>query len=190
MAKKFHPDASGKNSDNKFHVICEAYEVLSNPDRRKDHDRQLDREHRKTRPTGSRSRSYDFEPSSRYDEWEFFGINPLDEMLGRGRDTGYSGHDSWSRGLVIELVLSPEEAHYGGVMPLQVPISHPCDYCGGSGEDWPYACQSCDGTGVFQEYYLVELDIPPGLRHGQVYEVPVSGLDQYLEIHVRISRYY
>ncbi len=38
LAKKHHPDATGKNSDEQFKNIQEAYSTLSDPDKRSDYD--------------------------------------------------------------------------------------------------------------------------------------------------------
>ncbi len=38
LAKKHHPDATGKNSDEQFKNIQEAYSTLSDPEKRSDYD--------------------------------------------------------------------------------------------------------------------------------------------------------
>ena len=41
LAKKYHPDVSQKSSESKFKEIAEAYDVLSNPNSRKEYDLRL-----------------------------------------------------------------------------------------------------------------------------------------------------
>ncbi|WP_447976689.1 DnaJ domain-containing protein [Candidatus Nitrospira bockiana] len=49
LAKQYHPDRAGDQGTRKFQEIQEAYEVLSDPDKRKRYDAQADR----PRPTRS-----------------------------------------------------------------------------------------------------------------------------------------
>src|SRR4030095_1428917 len=44
LAKKFHPDRIGEHSTETFQAISEAYQTLSDPEKRRLHNRLLDQE--------------------------------------------------------------------------------------------------------------------------------------------------
>jgi hypothetical protein len=52
LAKQCHPDRAGIEGTERFQAIQEAYEVLSDPHKRKEHDADIDRRRRLRAPTG------------------------------------------------------------------------------------------------------------------------------------------
>src|ERR1043165_2341642 len=42
LARRYHPDVGSGSSSEKFRAITEAYEILSDPERRRSYDRSLD----------------------------------------------------------------------------------------------------------------------------------------------------
>lgn len=83
LAKRFHPDRVGEAGTRSFQEISEAYGVLSDPKRRRAHDRELDEERssrievRRPAPTNPRG---PVEPLIR-EPWRGHRVEPLDERL-------------------------------------------------------------------------------------------------------------
>jgi molecular chaperone DnaJ/curved DNA-binding protein len=76
----------------------------------------------------------------------------------------------------FEILLTPEEASRGCVVPLGVPVFSPCPECGGTGRDWVFACAYCQQQGMVQNDELLRVRIPAMTRSGSIYEIPLRGL--------------
>jgi hypothetical protein len=93
-------------------------------------------------------------------------------------------------GLTCNVVLSPEEAARGGVLPIQVPVFLRCPTCSGTGRSWLFPCIDCGATGILEEPATIRLRIPPGLRSGSRFTAPLADLgigNLILEVLVRIG---
>ena len=64
----------------------------------------------------------------------------------------------------VDLIAS--QAHEGTRVPVNFMAWPSCPVCGGCGEFTGRSCSVCDGTGVGRMSYHVQLQIPPGVRHG------------------------
>jgi molecular chaperone DnaJ len=200
LAKMYHPDRAGPEGTRKFQDIQEAYEILSDPEKRRTYNHQLEQEERKVHfaePIVSRPRSRAEplvpEPMSVLRDFETIqpSFEPLfDRFLrnftGQGVPKGERLAD-----LNIEVILSPEEAATGVTIPVGVPVFATCAQCGGSGRDWLFPCLECNGQGVLEEEQSVSIDIPPFVRDRTIIEVPIHGLgihNFYIRLHIRIGR--
>ena len=65
-----------------------------------------------------------------------------------------------------DVVVTPHEAFWGAVIPLEVPVRRTCASCGGRGETWNDWCAACAGIGDQPSFQAVNLRIPAGVRHG------------------------
>lgn len=65
-----------------------------------------------------------------------------------------------------EIVVTPHEAFWGAVIPLDVPVRRTCDSCGGRGEVWSDWCVSCGGVGDLDATQAVNLRVPARVRDG------------------------
>ena len=65
-----------------------------------------------------------------------------------------------------DIVVTPQEAFWGGVVPLDVPVRRTCAACGGRGEVWDDWCADCGGVGDLDGRQAVNLRIPAGVRDG------------------------
>ena len=70
--------------------------------------------------------------------------------------------------------LSKEEAWYGLVVPLEVPILGLCPGCGGRGETWTELCARCRGTGASLFHHSVRLAVPARVADGARFRFRVS----------------
>ena len=67
---------------------------------------------------------------------------------------------------VPDVLVTPQEAFWGAVVPLALPIRRMCPQCGGRGEVWNDWCDACDGGGDVPARHEVHLRIPPGVLDG------------------------
>ncbi len=89
--------------------------------------------------------------------------------------------------LSAEIVLSPQEAFFGAVVPLDVPVRGICSACGGRGERWADVCDRCAGTGGAIVPRRVRLTVPPRQRDGATFKVSVAPASAAMTIAVRIT---
>jgi len=194
LARLHHPDHSGPGGEATFRDIAEAYEVLSDPARRSAFDRQLDEaEGRRAGQTAgpaepllSGSVSVMGDPDTARPSFE--------ELFERiARNFTHLGEPKWEHpeGLDFELIMSPEEARRGVVIPFEVPVFRICAGCEGRGRTWLGACDACDGSGRRADRSELRVEVPGGVRDGTVIERSLAGLgveNLYLRLHVRIDR--
>jgi DnaJ-class molecular chaperone len=92
--------------------------------------------------------------------------------------------------LNVEVVLTPEQALYGVEVPLGVPVFSTCPSCGGSGRQWLFPCLECGQEGYAEGEAVVRIDVPPGVRTGAVFEIPMTGLgieNLFLRLHIVVA---
>jgi molecular chaperone DnaJ len=155
LARKHHPDqnAGDPKAEERFKEISEAYDVLGDPDKRKDYDRGTGPF--ATGPGGAGG----FDPSS-------FGgsvSDILSNLFGGaggpapgGGARGRAGRPRAQQGrdLETEVSLGFDQAVEGAQVPLAVPTSAPCPTCHGTGAKpgtTPRICPVCNGRGVETE---------------------------------------
>ena len=149
LARKYHPDVSPvDSSSDTFLLIQQAYEVLSDPTTRKRYDQDLQAMRGKER----RARRND-SPSPLLD-WLFHT-----QMLRVKRFSGgrYRLH--------VDIILTPEEARYGGSHILSTFVQVPCPTCHGLSRNAAIGCWECQRVGTVEKYIRVPHRIPPDVRH-------------------------
>jgi molecular chaperone DnaJ len=200
LAKRYHPDYIGSQGTQFFQDIVEAYQVLSDPEKRRLYNQGLHhaegRIESATEPVvtdqGPQPEPLVPEPMSVLRG--FHTVHPsIDALLERFRRnfTGL-GVPKGERleALSVEVTLSPHEALRGGVVPIGVPIFYPCPVCGGSGRDWFFPCTYCHQQGMVEEEEIVRVRIPPLVGDGAVMDVPIRGLgihNFYLRLYIRVA---
>jgi len=137
QARKHHPDAGG--SEEKFKEINEAYEVLSNPQKKAEYDQVGHAAFRPGDTSGYRTPSYD-------DLFRDFGLGDIFDAFsaGSGRARSRAGAD-----LRYEIEISLTDAYYGTKNTVDVPHNFECGTCHGSGAQPGFIneCPTCKGTG-------------------------------------------
>jgi curved DNA-binding protein len=195
QARKYHPDVNpgDKSAEEKFKEINEAYEVLSDPEKRKRYDTlgpnwKAGEEFRP--PPGWQQESrVDFG-----DMGDIFGgaggmggagaggfSDFFETLFGGGRRAGRSrrggaGFSMRGRDIEAEIELTLEEAHRGGRRSISLQVMESCPDCRGTGtKDGKAVCSTCRGAGVVQRPKTLEVTIPPGVRDGSVIRLAGQG---------------
>jgi DnaJ-class molecular chaperone len=191
LARKLHPDVAGEQATHAFQEVTEAYDVLSDPRRRRAYNDELRRVESGDvvppatapavgAPVSVLGDAASIRPSfeAMYDRFRrnFTGVAvPKSEHL---------------EALDIEVVLTPEEGRRGCALPIGVPVFQRCYQCGGSGRDWPFPCLACGQQGTIEVEQIVRVRIPPMAPSGSIFEIPLRGLgihNFYLRLHVFVE---
>ena len=207
LAKQYHPDRAGSQGTSAFQDIVEAYEVLSNPERREIYDRHQ-RPAAPAEPYGPQpeplipdpwryaQRFWDdpLRPEQQSVLYDFMTIRPSLEALRARAFRNFTSagvpKGAGVEGLNVEVILSPDEARHGGVLRLGVPVFAPCTRCAGTGHTWGVACPACMGQGRREQEKMIAVRIPPQVRHGTILEMPLRGLglhNLYLCLYIAVT---
>jgi molecular chaperone DnaJ len=136
LARQYHPDVNrDASAGERFKEINEAYEVLSNAEKRRHYDR-----------FGHAAAASPFGSTG-----AGFGIDEIFETFfgGMGRG-GASRRPARGADLRYDLELSFDEAVFGVTKEIEVPRTVPCSRCGGGGAEpgsSPARCPQCNGAG-------------------------------------------
>ena len=202
LARKHHPDVNpgDKSADETFKKINEAYEVLSDPDKRKRYD-QLGSNRKAgsefTPPPGWKAQGTGFDGfTATTSQDSTAGFSDFFESLFGRRRSAREGAGFRMRGndVEAEIALSLEEAHHGAKRNISFDNAEACPGCGGSGTEDGKPCPICQGRGVVARTKSLEVTIPAGVRQGSVIRLAgqgESGLNDAssgdLLLHVRIQ---
>ena len=162
LAKKYHPDANPDNkkeAEAKFKEVNEAYETLSNPQKRKMYD-QFGADGPQGfggagGPFGGQNGYYSYNGSG-FDGFDDFG--DLGDIFSSIFGGGFGGRTSSSRkqgptkgaDLNVRLDLTFEQAFSGIEKEIVITRDEECSVCHGSGAKTgtsPIKCPTCHGTG-------------------------------------------
>jgi len=202
LARKYHPDVNpdDKSAEAKFKEINEAYEVLSDKEKRKKYDKFGDKwQYAEQFAQGGYQQTpfWDFSQGGNSFHVEEGDLGSLFEELFRGsRTRTYHRRPRPRRGQDIEhpVAVTLEEAYHGTTRLLSLEVGEPCSSCQGTGQIQNVPCSVCRGSGVVSRLKRLEVKIPPGVKDGsrvriagkggQGYGGAASG-DLYLVISVR-----
>lgn len=171
LARRYHPDISGDDRGAAFLEVARAYEVLRDPDRRRSYDARL----------MSLGRADWMADEVAID------FPSVASVLDRMRDSFFGG--TREAGLSAEVVLSPEEAFWGALVALDVPLRRTCPRCGGRGEVWTEWCAGCGGVGEVAAVHEMRLRVPAGVREGARFRfsvAPTGAPQTWVEVRITI----
>jgi molecular chaperone DnaJ len=194
LAFRYHPDRAGPGTTGQFQEIAEAFQVLSDPHTRAAYDRRLDfgiEEPIRSAPVPRPApRPLSVEPLSLFGDFHvgFPSAEEIFERLLRNFTHRRVPKSESLTPLDVDLILTPEEARWGGSISIAVPVFHACDSCGGTGRDSLFPCLACHETGIAEGEQLVELHIPPMVRSGSMFDIPLHGIQNlYLRARIQIG---
>ncbi len=189
LALKYHPDRNpnDKEAEEKFKELSTAYEVLSDPEKRRRYDQYGHDAYTRSAGRGG-------------GENGFGGVDPFDifsQVFGGGAaggggggifDSFFGGAQSRGRGtrsgpaagrdIVYEMEIDFEDAVYGADKKIELTRPVVCDKCSGSGAKpgtKPATCSHCRGSGQItmnQGFFSVRQQCPYCQGQGQVVSDP------------------
>ncbi len=143
LARKYHPDRNpdDKRAEERFKEISQAYDVLGDPEKRKQYDSG-------TGPfaagaPGGGFGGFDFDASSMGDI--------LTNLFGGGGTRRARSRPERGADLEVEVQISFDQAISGAQVPLSVPVGGVCGTCHGTGAKpgtTPKVCPRCEGRGI------------------------------------------
>jgi molecular chaperone DnaJ len=173
LAMKFHPDRNPNDheAEGRFKEVKEAYEVLSDAQKRATYD-----QFGHAGVDASRGAGQGFDPRDAFGDifGEVFG-----DIFGGGRRNRsgvYRGAD-----LRYELALDLEQAVFGATANVEFATLAECGECKGSGSTQgskPATCETCRGAGqvrMQQGFFAVQQTCPRCQGRGQVITDPCGG---------------
>src|SRR3954454_12752084 len=170
LARQYHPDANpgDASAEERFKDVQGAYDVLSDPEKRKQYDRFGSSNGRGPGPGGVNFEGFDLGDLGDIFGGLFGGRGP-----GQQQPRGQRGSD-----LEVEVRLSFEDSLHGVETTIPVELETACRECNGSGAKpgtAPILCPECKGRGVISEsqgLFALSQPCPRCPGNGTVIEEP------------------
>ena len=175
LAKEYHPDHnSDQTAEDKFREVSEAYQILSDDQKRSTYDQ-----------FGSAAFEGQGGGGGFGGGFQGFGssfADVFDDLFGEFRGKR-QGNTSSNRGddVRYNLSISLEEAFKGNKTKIRIPSTINCNKCGGSGAEGdtaPSTCGTCHGAGrvhAQQSIFTIERTCPTCQGAGQIIKNPCRG---------------
>ena len=188
LARKYHPDVNpgDKSAEARFKQINEAYEVLSDKEKRQKYDQfgeQWQYADQFAEAGWRQTPFWDFGQGggtrAHFAEGDLGSI--FNDLL-RGFGTGTSRRQARPRrgqdiDYPVEVTL--EEAYHGVTHTLSLGVEEPCFACQGTGRIQNLPCSVCRGSGVVSRVKRIEVKIPPGVKDGSRVRIAGKGGQGY-----------
>jgi curved DNA-binding protein len=162
-----HPEKQKAQAGEKFKEINEAYEVLSDPEKRSKYDQLGPGWDSQQAPPPRR------EPRQGAPDAEAFaGFSDFFESLFGARGSGAEAGQAFRAGprqgqdIEAELPLSLEDAFQGGEKKISIAAPALCLACGGSGRRGRGFCPDCGGVGEVSRERSITAHLPAHARDG------------------------
>jgi molecular chaperone DnaJ len=176
LAMQFHPDRNPNNpaAEEKFKACSEAYQVLSDADRRAAYDRYG---HAGVNGGSGFGGGSPFQQGG--DLNDIFG-DLFGEMFNMGGGQRRATRQQRGRDLKFDMTLEFEEAVFGVEREITIRRAEPCDDCHGTGSasgKQPETCQQCGGRGQIrsqQGFFSVARTCPVCSGTGSVIRTPCT----------------
>lgn len=187
LARKYHPDVNpgDKAAEAKFKEVNEAYEVLSDPEKRKKYDQYGDQwQHADQFAKAGQGAQRDFSRGGTSATFDFGDLGDLGDIFGGvfrgfGTGSGTASRSARARSMEYPVEVTLEEAYQGTKRVLQLQAEEPCSACGGSGRVGRARCSNCGGSGRLLRPKKLEVKIPPGVGDGSKVRISGQGSQGY-----------
>jgi DnaJ-class molecular chaperone len=201
LARQYHPDVNkDPKATERFKLINEAYEVLSDPKKRSKYD-QLGADWERIEREQEYARQYQAQAGRQGAGAAYGDFSDFFNTFFAGEGGGFSGFNfdlggagrgrtaTQERGEDIEhpIEITLEEAARGGQRTIQTEVPETCPHCGGSGfvaerrkvgnrtVMESVTCPTCGGQGVRATRRQIEVKIPAGVIEGSKIRVKGEG---------------
>ena len=180
LARQHHPDLHQGNAkhdaEEKFKIINEAYEVLSDPDKRTKYDRlgmnwkagddfNVD-------PSATGGYTYTYQGPGNFDFGSFGFSDFFSTIFGQdfanSQQSGARPRRTSSKGEDVdaEISLTIDELIHGVEKDIYLSAPNLCAACEGQRFTQQGVCRACGGTGATEDVKTVKVTIPAGLYPG------------------------
>lgn len=161
LVKTMHPDVGG--DPDKFREIKNAYDVLSDPERRKDYDDKVARTPFHGRPYKTIAPVVISEPVDVFDDI----VDVFSRRFGIEKKTR----------IKADLIITEDEARSGMNLELPFPIEMICQRCFGFGTTIISDCRECGGKGSVVTRKMAYVTVGPGARDGDIVVIRSGNLE-------------
>jgi molecular chaperone DnaJ len=170
LAKQYHPDRNpgDKDAETKFKEVQEAYDILSDKQKRSDYDRY----------GGVRTNQnpFDGSPFRRGKPFSSVFDDFFDNFMGERKNNSHGEH------IAVEVEITLEEVHTGIEKEVKFERRSICSNCGGVGGKQSH-CKHCGGSGlrvIHGEHMMVQTKCPACSGTGkQIVEACADCVDGY-----------
>ena len=191
LARKYHPDVNpgNKTAEEKFKEINQAYEVLSDAQKRKDYDQfgehwEHAEQFKQSRGAGTSGARFDFNQfnfGGGQGKVKFTNAAGMDNLFENLFGGAHNRRAQSRRGQDIEhpVEITLEEAFNGASRLLNLQAEEACPACSGIGQIQKGICPTCHGSGVLPRMRQLEVKIPAGVKVGSRVRIAGQGAPGY-----------
>ncbi|MFC1983776.1 DnaJ C-terminal domain-containing protein [Chloroflexota bacterium] len=185
LARKYHPDVNpgDKSAEERFKQINEAYEVLSDKEKREKYDQFGDQWQYADQFAQAGRQQTPFWNFSQADGAQRFHFEEgLDSLFGDLFSSGTGSRRARPRrgqNIDYPVEVTLEETYRGAKRTIALQSERPCTGCQGTGRIQNIPCSACRGSGVVSDVKRLEVKIPSGVKDGSRVRIAGKGQQGY-----------
>ncbi len=161
LVKKYHPDVN-KSASDMFHLITEAYSVLSDSEKRIEYNKKLLKLKLEKKNTDKRVPKVKVIYSRSLGELakRGFFLSSIPKKYRKKADIKYD----------VEVIMDYNDYKKSKIISITVPIKIPCPECNGT----DLYCHLCDGKGYLVRSKKLNILLPDTFSSGEIFEIDLQ----------------